>query len=160
MEVEGSLKNIKWYGRGPHENYPDKKTAAHIGFYASTVAEQHENYVRCQENGAKSDVSFCMLHDARGLGLLFAGRPSFLFTAHDYSDMDLTVAGHACDLEHQEDITLDIDAAQCGLGSESCGPGPLEKYTLKPEPMELEFVIRPAVNGQDDLFMKARRVPE
>lgn len=160
MEIEGSLDRLKWYGRGPHENYPDKKTAAHVGLYSSTVAEQHEYYERAQENGAKCDTQWCMLHDARGLGLLFAGQPTFMFSAHDYSDMDLTVAGHDCDLERQEDITLNIDAGQCGLGSASCGPGPMEKYELRPEPRELEFVIRPAVNGQDDLFGKARRVPE
>jgi beta-galactosidase/beta-glucuronidase len=160
MALDGGLNRVKWYGRGPHENYPDKKTAAHVGLYASTVAEQHADYVRCQENGAKCDTAWCMLHDARGLGLLFAGQPSFIFTAHDYTDMDLTEAGHSVDLVHGDEITLNIDAAQCGLGSESCGPGPLEKYTLNPEPMELEFVIRPAVNGADDLFMKARRAPE
>ena len=160
MELESDMNNLKWYGRGPHENYPDKKTAAHIGLYGGKVEDQHEFYVRPQENGAKQDVSWAMLHDSRGLGVLVAGQPSFSFNAHDYSDMDLTMAEHAHELERQETITLNIDYAQGGLGSASCGPGPLEQYQLKPEPAVLEFVLRPAVNGADDLFMKARRVPE
>ncbi len=159
MELESDMDRLKWYGRGPHENYPDKKTAAHSGLYSGTVAEQHEEYTRPQENGAKCDVAWAMLHDARGLGVLFAGQPSFSFNAHDYSDMDLTLAEHTYELERQEAITLDIDYAQGGLGSASCGPGPLEQYQLKAEPAVLEFVIRPAVHGQDDLFGKARRVP-
>jgi hypothetical protein len=57
-------------------------------------------------------------------------------------------------------VTLNIDAAQGGLGSNSCGPGPLEQYLLRPEPMTLEFAMRPAVHGADDLFAKARRIPE
>jgi beta-galactosidase/beta-glucuronidase len=160
LDLEGELENLKWYGRGPHENYPDKKLAAHIGLYSGKVKDQHEEYVRPQENGAKCDVSWCMLHDSRGLGLLFAGTPTFSFTAHDYSDIDLTLAEHTYELEHQELITLDIDYRQGGLGSNSCGPEPLEKYRLMPEPAVLEFVMRPAVNGCDDLFGKARKLPE
>ena len=160
MELEGDMDNLKWYGRGPHENYPDKKLAAHIGLYSGKVADQHEEYVRPQENGAKCDVSWAMLHDSRGLGVLFAGLPAFSFNVHDYSDMDLTLAEHTYELEQQETITLDIDYAQGGLGSNSCGPGPLEQYQLKPEPATLEFVMRPAVNGADDLFVVARRLPE
>lgn len=160
MELEGSMENLKWYGRGPHENYPDKKLAAHVGLYGGKVADQHEDYVRPQENGAKCDVSWAMLHDGRGLGMLFAGLPAFQFNAHDYADMDLTVAEHTWELERQEAVTVNIDFAQGGLGSASCGPGPLEPYQLKPEPAVLEFAMRPAVYGACDPFELARRLPE
>ncbi len=160
MELEGDMDRVKWYGRGPHENYQDKKLSAHIGLYSGLVEDQHEDYVRPQENGAKCDVSWAMLHDARGLGLLAAGVSAFSFSAHDYSDMDLTVAEHAHELERQPEITWNIDYAQGGLGSNSCGPEPLEQYRLMPEPAVLEFVLRPAVHGADDLFQLARKLPE
>jgi hypothetical protein len=124
------------------------------------VADQHEEYVRPQENGAKCDVSWAMLYDNSGLGVLFVGLPVFSFNAHDYSDMDLTLAEHTYELQRRESITLDIDYAQGGLGSNSCGPGPLEQYQLKPNPATLEFVMCPAVNGMDDLFAVALRLPQ
>ncbi len=160
MALEGNVDRVKWYGRGPHENYSDKKTAAHVGLYSGTVAEQHEEYVRPQENGAKTDVQWAMMHDARGLGLLFVGEPTFTFSAHDYTDHDLTLAEHTYELERSEFVHLNIDLAQNGLGSASCGPGPLEQYILPVAPATLRFTMRPAVHGSDDLFAVARTLPE
>ena len=158
--LEGNVDRVKWYGRGPHENYPDKKTAAHVGLYAGTVADQHEQYVRPQENGAKTDVQWAMLHDARGLGLLFAGDPIFTFSAHNYDDRDLTLAEHTYELERSEFVHVNIDFAQNGLGSASCGPGPLEQYLLPAEPATLRFSIRPAIHGADDLFDVGRTMAQ
>ena len=74
--------------------------------------------------------------------------------------MDLTLAQHTYDLEQSEFIHLNIDFAQGGLGSASCGPGPLEQYILNPDRAVLEFTMRPAVHGSDDLFHVARTLPE
>jgi hypothetical protein len=154
------MNNLKWFGRGPHESYPDKKLAAHIGLYSGSVADQHEEYVRPQENGAKCDVSWAMLSDKRGLGMLFAGLPNFSFNVHDYSDEDLTAAEHTYELDRREVVTLDIDYAQGGLGSNSCGPGPLGPYQLKPEPAILEFMMRPTFDVAGDLFAAALALPK
>ena len=101
-----------------------------------------------------------MMHDARGLGLLFVGEPTFTFSAHDYTDHDLTLAEHTYELERSEFVHLNIDLAQNGLGSASCGPGPLEQYILPVAPATLRFTMRPAVHGSDDLFAVARTLPE
>jgi len=158
MQLDRSLDGVTWYGRGPHENYPDKKLAAHIGLYSGTVEEQHEEYVRPQENGAKCDVSWVMLCDSRGPGILFSGQQSFSFTVHDYSDMDATMAEHTFELKRHGTTTLDIDHAQGGLGSNSCGPGPLDQYQLHPLPVGLELWMHPVTGKAFDPFRLSRMV--
>ncbi|MDD4796889.1 MAG: glycoside hydrolase family 2 TIM barrel-domain containing protein, partial [Eubacteriales bacterium] len=159
MELSQQLEYVKWYGRGPHENYPDKREAAHVALYEADVDSLHEPYVRPQENGARGDCELVLLHDMRGEGLLFAGQAPFSFNAHGYSDQMLTQAQHTNELENEDSIFLCLDAAQGGLGSNSCGPEPLEEYRLMPTPRSLSFVIKPFYWGRDDLFDAARSHP-
>ncbi|MDD3242147.1 MAG: glycoside hydrolase family 2 TIM barrel-domain containing protein, partial [Eubacteriales bacterium] len=160
MQLSQQLDRVKWYGRGPHENYPDKQDSAPVALYESDVYSLHEEYVRPQENGAHGDCELVFAHDARGRGLLFAGDVPFSFTAHDYSQEMLTQAQHGNELESEEATYLAIDAAQGGLGSNSCGPEPLEEYRLKPAARTLRFVVRPCLWGRDDAFALARIWPE
>ncbi|MDW7658383.1 MAG: beta-galactosidase domain 4-containing protein, partial [Bacillota bacterium] len=154
--LPGDLRQAAWYGRGPQESYPDKKSAALIGLYQADVADLHEPYVRPQENGAHADCRWLTLTDVRGVGLLIAARTVFSFTAHDYPDEALTAADHDHELEYDADHTwLTIDAAQNGLGSNSCGPEPLLQYRLLPRPAELSFCLRPYGDGLHDPFERA-----
>ncbi len=159
LTLEGDLDRVKWYGRGPWEAYPDKKLYAPVGLHSASLFDLHEEYVRPQENGAHCDTQWVALHDERGVGLLFAGEPSFSFNAHDYSDEHLTEVEHAQELESGEHTWLTIDVAHGGLGSNSCGPGPLDCYELKPVPASLSFTLKPVQLGADDLFRTARRLP-
>ena len=160
LRLNGDLNRIIWYGRGPQENYPDKKSAAYIGLYQSTVADQHEAYVRPQENGAHEDTAFAAVTNGLGLGLVFIGKPSFSFTAHDYSDAALDKAKHNHEIQREGCTWINIDYKQGGLGSNSCGPEALEEYRLMPEPAKHEYLIRPYVNGVQDLFQLAREIKE
>jgi beta-galactosidase/beta-glucuronidase len=158
--LPGDLRQAAWYGRGPQESYPDKKASALIGLYQADVADLHEPYVRPQENGAHADCRWLTLTDERGAGLLFAARAVFSFTAHDYSDEALTAAGHDHELLHDENHTwLTIDAAQNGLGSNSCGPEPLLQYRLLPRPTALSFCLRPYGDGLHDPFERSGSWP-
>lgn len=159
-QLPGELDRTIWYGRGPQESYWDKKSAAYIGLFKSLVEDLHEPYVRPQENGAHEDTFFAALTNDLGLGLVFVGLPNFVFTAHDYSDADLTAAKHDHEIQRGESTCVNIDYRQGGLGSNSCGPEPLEKYLLKPEPAELEYLVRPFSNGVHDLFELASQLPE
>lgn len=142
--LNGDLTAVEWYGRGPQESYPDKKLAARIGRYASSVFEQHEPYVRPQENGAHADTLRVALSDPLGSGLLFSGAEGFSFSAHDYSDEMLTEATHDDLLERDPlGIWLCIDAAMGGLGSNSCGPQPLHEYRVKPGRYRLQYQLTP-----------------
>ena len=161
MTVNGAFDNYEWFGRGPHENYPDRKTGAAVGRYRSKVAGLYEEYVRPQEMGNREDVRWAALTDAAGAGLLLVAEGLMSATALHYNARDLNEADHINELKPREDVILSLDAALCGLGNGSCGPGPLEKYLLKPEPRELSFSIRPYDLSMGDAAEVARlRLPE
>jgi len=140
MGLPGDFEYFTWYGRGPHENYIDKKESAKVGLYSGTVTEQLEPYIRPQENGNKSDVRWAALTNLQGMGLLVVGQPTLNVSVHHFTAEDFTRARHTYDLVPRDETILNMDYAQGGLGSNSCGPGPLEKYQLKPE--EVSFTVR------------------
>ena len=77
LDLPPELDQFTWYGRGPHENYVDRKESARVGLYRGSVDEQHVPYVLPQENGGKSDVRWAAVTDARGLGLLAVARAAW-----------------------------------------------------------------------------------
>jgi beta-galactosidase/beta-glucuronidase len=140
LTMPGNFTQFAWYGRGPHESYDDRKESAAIGVYHGTVQEQYVPYIFPQENGNKTDVRWAVVTDLRGLGLLAVGQPLLNVSAHHYTPMDCTNARHTTDLVRRNATILHLDHRQAGLGSNSCGPGPLEQYLLKPE--ETRFTVR------------------
>jgi hypothetical protein len=140
MRLPEGLDRFAWYGRGPHESYSDRKESARVGVYRGTVQEQFVPYIMPQENGNKTDVRWTAVTDARGMGLLAFGMPLLNVSAHHYSLEDLTRARHTYELVRQTETFLYLDDAQAGLGSQSCGPGPLPQYLL--EPQEVMFTVR------------------
>ncbi len=129
-----------WDGLGPHESYPDRRESVKRGIYFGTVTEQFQNYIRPQENGSKSDVRWAALTNSRGLGLLVTAKPLLNVSVHHYTTQDLTDAKHTYDLTPRPETILHLDYAQSGLGSQSCGPGPLPQYLLQPS--EVRFIVR------------------
>ena len=129
MEVDGGFERLIWQGRGMHESYPDKKTAALLGRWECAVGDTHEPYVRPQENGAHEDTAFAVLADQRGMALMVKGQ-AFSFSAHHYTPEMLTAAQHTYELVHTDKITLLVDGAMGPLGSNSCGPEPQEDKRL------------------------------
>ncbi|MEM9752584.1 MAG: glycoside hydrolase family 2 TIM barrel-domain containing protein [Planctomycetota bacterium] len=124
---------LEWFGRGPHESYPDRQAAAPIGRYRSTVAEQYEPYIVPQEHGLHTDTRWLTLRDPRRkLGLRFdtdAERPLH-FSASHFTPQDLTDAYHTYNLTPRPEVTLCLDATHRGLGTASCGPDTLPKYRV------------------------------
>jgi beta-galactosidase len=154
--VSGDLETIEWYGRGPHESYVDRKSGAPMGRYTGEVSEQLFPYVMPQESGGKTDVEWISLRDQNGDGILVSAVDTPLYiNAMHYTDSDLAEAYHTNDLHPREDITLSIDAAQCGLGGASCGPGVLPQYQVLPEPITYTLSIR-ALKSNDDAAALAR----
>ena len=151
FKLDKELENMRYYGRGPRENYIDRKTASFVGVYRSTVTEQYEEYVRPQDNGYKCDVRWAEFTDAAGKGVRFsASEPLFMQALH-YSAEDLEFSRHRCGqqrfrvpLAKRDEVCLNLDIRQLGLGGGSCGPKPMDKYifpirteewTLKMEPV-------------------------
>jgi hypothetical protein len=104
-------------------------------------------YIKPQENGNKTEVRWAAVTDARGMGLLAVGMPLLNVSAHPYALEDLTRARHTYELIRREETFLYLDHAQAGLGSQSCGPGPLPQYLL--EPRETTFTVRLQPFGED-----------
>jgi hypothetical protein len=140
LSLPAGLDRFAWYGRGPHESYSDRKESAPVGVYRGTVQEQFMPYIMPQENGNKTDVRWAAVTDARGMGLLAVGMPLLNVSAHHYALEDLTCARHTYELVPRKETFLYLDHAQAGLGSQSCGPGPLPQYLL--EPQETTFTVR------------------
>lgn len=159
-QLSGDLDRVQYYGRGPIENYADKHNAAFMGYYESTVAGEHVDYIRPQENGAHLDTHLLALCDARGLGLLFASPQAFSFSAHDYSDEALTRAQHTHQLQRDASTWVHIDYGQDGLGSAACGPEPLDRYRLPPVDTHLTYWMRPFERGIHDFFPYGTQLPE
>ena len=147
-----------WYGRGPHENYNDKKESALVGVYRGSVEEQFENYAFPQENGNRCDVRWASLTDQNGIGLLFVGMPDFNFSVSPYSTENLTSAKHTYELVKSNETIVNIDYRQSGLGSASCGPDTMEKYRLKAEEVKFAFIMRPFErNSGSEMNMSKQR---
>jgi hypothetical protein len=124
------LERFTWVGRGQHESYADRKESARIDRWASTVSAEFEPYLMPQENGNKTDVRWATFTDAEGAGLRIEGAPTFNVSAHHVTAHDLAAAQHPHELTFRPEITLNLDIAQAGLGTEACGPGVLPPYEL------------------------------
>ncbi|TXJ86494.1 DUF4981 domain-containing protein [Streptomyces lavendulae] len=133
-----STDRVRWFGGGPGEAYPDIKSAAMLGRWESTVEDLQTPYVRPQENGARIDVRWAELG-----GLRVEGDPVFLLTARRWTTEQLDAATHRTGLAPGDTVWVTLDHAQHGIGSQSCGPGPLPRYRLRAEPAEFSFVFSP-----------------
>lgn len=159
--LNSELDQVSWFGRGPQESYPDKKDAALVGLYQAPLSALHEPYIRPQDNSAHADTRWVAVLDDLGQGLIFSGLPSFSFTAHDYSDEALTAATHDDLIERDASATwLHLDAVQGGLGSNSCGPEPLEAYRAMPQRRQFSCFMRPYAEGLHDPFERSATLPE
>ncbi len=124
------LEHLEWFGRGPWENYADRKASTIIGRYQSTVTEQYVPYIMPQEHGHKTDVRWLALTQQTGHGLKVSGQSSIEFSASHFTANDLFDAKHTSDLQPRAEVILNLDVGQRGLGSASCGPDTLEAYRL------------------------------
>jgi beta-galactosidase len=143
LNLRAGLEDFHWYGRGPRENYVDRKAGSPFGVYRSTVTDQCVPYARPQETGNREDVRWAALTDATGAGALIAAGGPMSVSALHFTPRDLDAADHINELRPRPETILTIDRAQCGLGNGSCGPGALARYQLPAEPVELSFSIRP-----------------
>ena len=160
MAVPGDYERYRWYGRGPHESYVDRKDGAAVGVYSGTVDEQYVPYVVPEENGNKTDVRWLALTDDAGVGLFVAGQPVLEASALHYTAQDLTKARHTHELTRRPEITLNLDLVQTGLGGESCGPGTLEKYLVQPEEARFSLRLRALSSDSPSPMVLARQPVE
>ncbi len=137
------LEQVEWLGRGPGEAYRDTRQANLLGRYAATVEQLWTDYVYPQENGNRHQCRWAALTEPTGAGLLVAGLKTFDFSARHCSIEQLDAAGHRHELQRSEPIHLQIDWAHHGIGSASCGPGPLDRYRLPAEALRGRILLLP-----------------
>ncbi len=141
INLQPGLELLEWYGRGPLENYCDRKSSSMIGRYSSTVSEQYVPYIMPQEHGHKTDVRWLTLCDQVEHGIKVEGFPTIEFSVSHYSANDLYAARHTCDLVPRREILLNIDSAMRGLGTGSCGPDTLDPYRLLKSRYNFKFTL-------------------
>ena len=145
MAVPATLDRVEWFGRGPGEAYADTGRAARVGRFAATVAELQTPYLRPQENGNRRAVRWAVLGDGQVTTLRLEGEPTFDLTVRPWTSEQLDQARHPTDLVPDDRLWVNLDHAQQGIGSASCGPGVLPAYRLDPAPVS--FAVRLAVSG-------------
>ena len=144
MAVPAEFNTIRWFGRGPHETYWDRKTGAAVGLYSGSVNEHIHTYVRPQENGNKSDVRWMALTDRDGVGLIAVGMPTIDVSAWPFTMQDLEKAKHIHELPQRDTITLNLDYKQMGVGGDdSWGARTHPEYILSARPYHYRFRLTP-----------------
>lgn len=146
LALPGDYGQMKWYGRGPGENYPDRKTGSLIGVYESTVWDQYHPYVRAQETGNHCDVRWISFTDKNGCGLMVAGDTPFNIGALNFpqSELDYVPANiqriHGGSIEKQDMVTLNIDHKIMGVGGDNTwGAQVHPEYTITPHEYRYRF---------------------
>ncbi|MDQ1484991.1 MAG: beta-galactosidase, partial [Actinomycetota bacterium] len=149
VRLPRDLDTVEWFGRGPGEAYADTGYAARTGTFRSSVDDLQVPYVMPQENGRRADVRWVELVGADGAGLRFEAASGFAagmgITARRWTTEALDAARHTVELNDDGHIWLGLDVAQHGIGTASCGPGPLPRYRLEAGPAEFAVVLRPVV---------------
>jgi len=146
--VSSQLEQVSWYGRGPHENYSDRKSSAAIGKYTSGIADLHFPYIRPQETGYRTDIRSLAIYNKEGKGFQISGLPVFCFNAQYYSkdqycNEEKPCQHHSCDLKKEDLIYLNIDHKQMGVGGDnSWGARAHEQYRVLPHAYYYEFIIK------------------
>lgn len=124
---------VTWFGRGPIENYQDRKNAAYVNLYSANVDEMREHYARPQTMGGRCDARWLTLTDKEGNGIKLTPVGTIDFSALHYTDKDLREAKYDYQLDEirRPEIILNLDCIQRGLGNASCGPEPRPKYEIQ-----------------------------
>lgn len=130
MAINRDFNRFTWFGRGPHENYCDRKTGAAIGVYSLELGELEHSYMRPQENGNRTDLRWLKISKKSGNALVISG-DNFNFSAWPYSQEALEKAAHQHELTAQDFITVNVDQMQCGVGGDFPGVARLhEPYKI------------------------------
>ena len=149
LQMPYTMEKSNYYGRGPIENYSDRKDCMRIAIYKDDADNQYFPYIRPQESGTKSDIRWWKQTDATGLGLQVKSCAPFYasalhFDTEELDDGDEKEQRHSFDLKKSKFTNLFLDAAHMGVGGEnSWGAWPLEKYRIHYGNKTFNFVLIP-----------------
>lgn len=163
MVLKGEYDQMTWFGRGPHENYWDRKTSANIDLFKKDVWSQFEAYIRPQETANKSDVRWFALQNKEGDGILIKGKQelnasAWNFTMDDIDYLPFNVKRkHGGSIKKKDMVWVNIDYKQMGVGGDNTwGAQTHPEYTITPENMGYVFTIIP-VNKKSNLVAESKK---
>jgi beta-galactosidase len=145
FNVDKSLNNVSWYGRGSAPSYCDRKTGYKIGKYSMPLADFEYSYMRPQESSTRADVRNFSLTDKKGKGIkvtAYYDKP-IMFSALPYTPNQLNEFKHVNEIDRNNDITVTVDSIQQGIGGDMPGQAFVrDKYKVKANVKQtLSFVI-------------------
>jgi len=174
LAMPGSYQQLSWFGRGPHENYADRKTSAKISHYKKAVKDQIHHYSRPQENANKTDVRWIALKNENGLGLLAVGDQLLNASAWPYKQSDIDfIAGkdgsasasglvpvttkRGAEVPMRDLVTVNIDHEQMGVGGDtSWGRLVHAQYTIPAQNYKYGFTLVPFSEKESNIAELAR----
>ncbi len=142
LKLPAGAEKLRWFGRGPGENYWDRKAGSMVDLYQSTVTEQYVPYILPQEHGNHTGVRWVSIKDGDGAGLRVDAPDGMEFTASHFTAHDLEAAYHTYDLKPRPETILSLDFHQRGLGTASCGPETLPQYKLMAGTYAWHYTLR------------------
>jgi beta-galactosidase len=149
FQLNSLFDSVEWYGRGPHENYIDRKESAFMGYYTEKISDMKFEYARPQENGTRIDTKKLILKDDSGNGIIFEGLPKFSFSVHqntvaDYDAGIEKAQKHLNEIKPKDLIQVIIDKKQMGVGGDdSWGAKPHQKYMINSDDFTQSYKISP-----------------
>ena len=154
LALPAGLSDFQWYGRGPQENYNDRRTGALVGVYESGVEDQKIPYVSIQEYGTRTDVRWAAFRNAEGYGLAAYGMPTLEFSALPYTTEDLTQEKrgdkHPVDIAKRDFTAVTLDLGQMGVGGDdSWGARTHPQYTYPAKSYTQKLRLRPLGPGDN-----------
>ena len=162
LEMPAEFHNITWYGRGPEENYIDRKTGYNIGLYQSTVEDFFVDYIKPQETGNRTDVRWVSLTNDEGIGLLAKATASapIEFNALAYTPEELSNNLHSYMLPENDRVIWRLNYKQMGLGGDnSWGAKPLDKYQISSgNTYKYTFTLKPISTSDIDASIEEAKV--
>ena len=161
LNLPKRFSNVRWYGRGPGENYPDRKAGAPVGIYNKTVNDMVERYPRPMEMGNRMDTRWVSVTDGNGIGLMVTAVQGqhFNFSALPCTANAIFAAAHPEELEMAGQTILNVDACTLGLGGAACGPRPMDRDIPIAGPTTFEFSLRPVRVGDNPADIGRKVMP-
>jgi beta-galactosidase len=133
--------DVEWYGCGPFENYPDRKTGAKVGHYLSNVNEMYVPYIFPQEYGNRCDVRWLKVKNAEGKGLMIRGDELLNFSLHKFTTDNLDRAIYTYQLKEAPNTILNVDYEVTGVGGTAIRQ--LQRYRVMPHSGKYKLTIKP-----------------
>lgn len=160
LQMPEGFEKLKYFGYGPTESYEDKKQAAQMGCFSSTVTKHFEHYIKPQENMAHVGTKWVEVYNPVGQGLLITNTDScrsFSFNCSHFLPQQLAETSHDHELVPMKETVLNLDRKQSGIGSNSCGPELDEMYRIQASKQNFEIRLLPVLVNDVVPFEKTKK---